>query len=101
MSTWISRKSNVSSLTHYPYFCSFSLVLTGLLATVSMSWGADLSQAVVREKVNIVTLAPNLQAQARPGSARWDVSRRFPRRQPRARSPRFEAPAAAVTLRNG
>jgi len=68
MSTWISRKSNVSSLTHYPYFCSFSLVLTGLLATVSMSWGADLSQAVVREKVNIVTLAPNLQAQARPAA---------------------------------
>jgi hypothetical protein len=46
----------------------FSLValLSFLGATVAP--GADLSQAVVRQKMNIVTVAPNLGAQAKPAA---------------------------------
>src|SRR5438874_7535305 len=40
-------------------------VVTCILAT-AIAVGADLSQAVVREKGNIVTLAPNLNEQPRP-----------------------------------
>ena len=40
--------------------------LTGLLLAAGIAGGADLSQAVVRQKVNVVTLAPNLNAEARP-----------------------------------
>ena len=36
------------------------------LCAAGMASGADLSQAVVREKHNVVTLAPNLTAEARP-----------------------------------
>ena len=34
----------------------------------SVASGADLSQAVVRQKINVVTLAPNLAGQARPAA---------------------------------
>src|SRR5690242_2141280 len=43
----------------------FPIAATGVLA-ISTAIGADLSQAVVKEKVNIVTLAPNLSEQPRP-----------------------------------
>src|ERR1043166_8221896 len=33
-----------------------------------VTWGADLSQAVVRQKVNVVTVAPNLTAPAEPAA---------------------------------
>jgi hypothetical protein len=42
------------------------LALTSFLSAASMVSGADLSQAVVREKHNIVTVAPTLSAQAQP-----------------------------------
>jgi hypothetical protein len=39
---------------------------TSVLCAAGIASGADLSQAVVRQKVNVVTLAPNLNAEARP-----------------------------------
>ncbi len=41
-------------------------VISALLLGPSLCWGADLSQATVRQKFNVVTLAPNLNANARP-----------------------------------
>jgi hypothetical protein len=38
------------------------------LCVVSFASGADLSQAVVRQKVNVVTVAPNLSAQSQPAA---------------------------------
>jgi hypothetical protein len=44
-----------------------SLVIASVLCTgASVLWGADLSQAVVRQKVNIVTVAPRLGAKGEP-----------------------------------
>src|SRR4029077_10890699 len=43
-------------------------VITSILCAASLAWGADLSQAVVRQKVNVVTLAPNLTGEARPAA---------------------------------
>jgi hypothetical protein len=40
--------------------------MIGFLGVAGLAAGADLSQAVVRQKVNVVTLAPNLTAEARP-----------------------------------
>ncbi len=40
----------------------------GSLSTAGFAMGADLSQAVVQEKYNVVTLAPNLGAQGQPAS---------------------------------
>jgi hypothetical protein len=42
--------------------------MTSFLCAATMAPGADLSQAVVRQKVNVVTLAPSLTAAARPAS---------------------------------
>ena len=42
--------------------------MTSILCAAGMAWGADLSQAVVRQKVNVVTLAPNLTGEARPAA---------------------------------
>ncbi len=50
------------------YRGSAFLALVGLLGVASPVWGADLSQAVVRQKVNVVTLAPNLTGEARPAA---------------------------------
>lgn len=44
-----------------------ALFLTSLCA-VSAASGADLSQAVVREKYNVVTVAPNLSSQGEPAA---------------------------------
>src|ERR1700730_11282910 len=41
------------------------IAMTSFLVA-GMASGADLSQAVVRQKVNVVTLAPNLTSEARP-----------------------------------
>ena len=43
-------------------------MIAGILGAASVALGADLSQAVVRQKVNVVTLAPNLTAEARPAA---------------------------------
>lgn len=50
------------------YRGSAFLALVGFLGVVAPVWGADLSQAVVRQKVNVVTLAPNLAGEARPAA---------------------------------
>src|SRR4051812_42684414 len=42
--------------------------VAGLMLSVSVASAADLSQAVVRQKVNVVTIASNLSAEARPAS---------------------------------
>ena len=44
------------------------VAITSILCAAGMAWGADLSQAVVRQKVNVVTLAPNLTGEARPAA---------------------------------
>ena len=44
------------------------VAMTSILCAAGMAWGADLSQAVVRQKVNVVTLAPNLTGEARPAA---------------------------------
>jgi hypothetical protein len=46
-----------------------AVAVTGLLGGAGPASAADLSQAVVRQKVNVVTLAPNLTAEARPAGA--------------------------------
>jgi len=50
------------------YRGSAFLALVGFLGIGGPVWGADLSQAVVRQKVNVVTLAPNLTGAARPAA---------------------------------
>jgi hypothetical protein len=42
--------------------------MTSILCAAGTASGADLSQAVVRQKVNVVTLAPNLTGEARPAA---------------------------------
>jgi hypothetical protein len=44
------------------------VIVNVLCAGASVLWGADLSQAVVRQKVNIVTVAPRLGAKAEPAA---------------------------------
>ena len=44
------------------------VAMTSFLCAAGMASGADLSQAVVRQKVNVVTLAPNLTGEARPAA---------------------------------
>src|SRR5438270_12053030 len=44
------------------------VAIAGILCAAGVALGADLSQAVVRQKVNVVTLAPNLTAEARPAA---------------------------------
>ena len=44
------------------------LAMTSILCSAGMASGADLSQAVVRRKENVVTVAPNLSAQAQPAA---------------------------------
>jgi len=55
----LSRGSSLRSLT---------TVAAVLLALTRIGSAADLSQAVVRQKVNVVTLAPNLTSEPRPAS---------------------------------
>ena len=44
------------------------VAITSFLCAAGIALGADLSQAVVRQKVNVVTLAPNLTGEARPAA---------------------------------
>jgi hypothetical protein len=44
------------------------VVMTGILGAAGLARGADLSQAVVRQKVNVVTVAPNLTGEAHPAA---------------------------------
>lgn len=63
------QKAAFCSLTSRPSLRGFSLVVTiSLLCAAGVSPAADLSQAVVRKKQNIVTVAPNLGAQAQPAA---------------------------------
>lgn len=51
----------------FPALFRFGLILACAIATgIPLGWAADLSQATVRQKFNVVTLAPNLSAPARP-----------------------------------
>jgi hypothetical protein len=50
-------------------YCRFTLLLAcALSADVASMSAADLAQAVVRQKVNVVTVAPSLSAAARPAA---------------------------------
>jgi hypothetical protein len=50
-------------------YCRFTLLLAGALTACAASISAaDLAQAVVRQKVNVVTVAPSLSAAARPAA---------------------------------
>lgn len=63
------QKAAFCGLTSRPSLWGFSLVVTlSLLCTAGLASGADLSQAVVRKKLNIVTVAPTLGAQAQPAA---------------------------------
>jgi FecR-like protein len=44
------------------------VAMTSFLSAAGMALGTDLSQAVVRQKVNTVTLAPNLTGEAHPAA---------------------------------
>src|SRR5947207_5116483 len=46
----------------------YLVAIAGILWAGGVALGADLSQAVVRQKVNVVTLAQNLTAEARPAA---------------------------------
>jgi hypothetical protein len=45
---------------------AYLVIVSVLCVCPSVLWGADLSQAVVRQKVNVVTVAPRLGAKAEP-----------------------------------
>ena len=50
-------------------YCRITLLLAcGLIASAASLSAADLAQAVVRQKVNVVTVAPSLSAAARPAA---------------------------------
>ena len=69
MFTWTCQKSGSCGSISRSRHRGLSLVaLTSFLCAASMASGADLSQAVVRQKVNVVTVAPNLSAQAQPAA---------------------------------
>jgi hypothetical protein len=69
MSTWTHQKAASGGPISRSRGRGLSFVaLTSILGVAGMAWGADLSQAVVREKVNVVTLAPNLGGEARPAA---------------------------------
>lgn len=63
------QKAAFCGLTSHPSLRGFSLVVTmSFLCAAGVSPAADLSQAVVRKKQNIVTVAPTLGAQAQPAA---------------------------------
>jgi hypothetical protein len=55
-------------LSRFPLRPLAFVAMAGFLAAARSSFGADLSQAVVREKYNVVTLAPNRASEAQPAS---------------------------------
>lgn len=69
MIAWTARK--IVSRRRRPRRCYRGLALLALATFLGVGGtvlGADLSQAVVRQKVNVVTLAPNLTGEARPAA---------------------------------
>jgi len=67
MSTRICQNDTACDLILRSRLRGLSLVaMTTFLCAAGATWGADLSQAVVRQKVNVVTVAPNLTAPAEP-----------------------------------
>lgn len=59
------KKAAICGLVFQP---RLELVLAAIMAFAGMASGADLSQALVKEKYNIVTLAPNRASEARPAA---------------------------------
>jgi FecR protein len=69
MSTSNRQEAAFCSLGPRPRQREVSIVaIAGILCAAGVALGADLSQAVVRQKVNVVTLAPNLTGEARPAA---------------------------------
>lgn len=68
MIPWTARIVSRHGRPSRGYRGSLFLALAGFLGVAGTVCGADLSQAVVRQKVNVVTLAPNLAGEARPAS---------------------------------
>src|SRR5438552_1117751 len=69
MSTWNRQGAAFYRVIPRPRHRGVSLVaIAGILCAASVALGADLSQAVVRQKVNVVTLAPNLTGEAHPAA---------------------------------
>lgn len=66
MSTRTCQRTIAYGLIHR--FRFWGLALAIFLGAAGLSSGADLSQAVVRQKVNVVTVAPNLTAPAEPAA---------------------------------
>jgi hypothetical protein len=60
------RAAFCSPIPRFLHRALFLVAMTTILGAAGMALGADLSQAVVRQKVNVVTLAPNLTGEARP-----------------------------------
>src|SRR5438105_5465003 len=54
--------------TYRPLFSSFAIVLAALVSEPGNSRAADLSQAVVRQKINLVTVAPTITAPPKPAT---------------------------------
>src|ERR1043166_5013548 len=68
MISWTRPKAVCASISPSRHLRLFCLATTILLCGAGLSSGADISQAVVRQKVNVVTVAPNLAAAPRPAS---------------------------------
>lgn len=60
------QKAAVCGLIFLPRFRGLALI--AMIAFVGLASGADLSQALVKEKYNIVTMAPNRTSEARPAA---------------------------------
>ncbi|MEY2564006.1 MAG: hypothetical protein QOH88_2199 [Verrucomicrobiota bacterium] len=58
----------VSHRRHRSFICGGLVLIAGIFATANVATGADLSQAVVRQKINVVTVAPNLRGPAQPAT---------------------------------
>jgi hypothetical protein len=68
MISWTCPKAFSASIFRSRHWRLFFLATASLLCGTGLASGADLSQAVVRQKVNVVTLAPSLTAAAHPAS---------------------------------
>lgn len=67
MYTWTCRKAaSGSPIPRSRHRGLFLVAMISIFCAAGLASGADLSQAVVRQKVNVVTLAPNLSGEARP-----------------------------------
>jgi hypothetical protein len=70
MITWTRQKAASCGLISRARLRVLSLVaMTGSLCAASLASGADLSQAVVQQKVNVVTISPSLAGAPQPAGA--------------------------------